>query len=94
MCIFAAENMDKKDFKRSGSALRSYGRYSGVVFQMLAIIGLSFWGGKKLSDYLEMPNQLLTAGIGFAGLCLALYITQKNLAALQKEDDENKDTDG
>ncbi len=66
-----------KDFPES--SFRQYGAYSSVVFQMMAIITLGFWGGKQLNDYLELKNGLLTAGIGLTAFGLALYNTIKNL---------------
>ncbi len=63
--------------------MRLYEIYSSIVFQMLAIIALGFWGGKKINDYLELPNDLLTVAIGLAGLGLALYSTLKQLENIQ-----------
>ena len=51
---------------------------------MLAIIALGFWGGKKINDYLELPNDLLTVAIGLSGLGLALYSTLKQLENINK----------
>ena len=64
--------------------MRLYGIYSSIVFQMLVIIALGFWGGKKINDYLELPNDLLTVAIGLAGLGLALYSTLKQLENINK----------
>lgn len=62
---------DKKKFEKNG--MRQYGIYSAVVFQMLATMGLAFWGGKKLNDHFEIESNLLTVGIGFLGMGLAFY---------------------
>lgn len=75
---------DREEYKKS--PFRQYGVYSSIVFQMLAIIALGFWGGKKLNDYFEINNNLLTVGIGFLGLGLALYNTLKQLDNLNKEE--------
>ena len=81
---FSAE--DQKNFKKNG--LRQYGVYSGIVFQMLATMGLAFWGGNKLNEYLHLPNKLLTVGIGFLGMGLAFYNLLRQLKNIQN--DENK----
>lgn len=69
----------------SENPLRQYGVYSSIVFQMLAIIALGFWGGKKLNDYFQVNNNLLTVGIGFLGLGLSLYNTLKQLENINQE---------
>lgn len=77
---------DEENYQKNG--LRQYGVYSAIVFQMLATMGLAFWGGNKLNEYLEMPNKLLTVGIGFLGMGLAFYNLLNQLKNIQK--DENK----
>lgn len=75
---------DQQKFRNSG--FRKYGVYSSVVFQMMAIIALGFWGGKKLNDYLGLQSNLLTVGIGLLGLGLALYNTVKQLERINKKE--------
>jgi hypothetical protein len=75
---------DEKKFAKNG--LRQYGVYSAIVFQMLATMGLSFWGGKKLNDYFEIDRNLLTVGIGFLGMGLAFYSLLRQLKKVQGDD--------
>ena len=77
---------DQKNYNKNG--LRQYGVYSAIVFQMLATMGLAFWGGNKLNEYLELPNKLLTVGIGFLGMGLAFYNLLNQLKKVQNN--ENK----
>lgn len=77
---------DQKNYQNSG--LRQYGIYSAIVFQMLATMGLSFWGGNWLNKHLDMPNNLLTVGIGFLGMGLAFYNLLRQLKNIQ--DNETK----
>ncbi len=79
---------DRENYEKSGT--RQYGIYSAIVFQMLAIIGLGFWGGKKLNDYYGLDNNLLTVGVGFLGFGLALYSTIKALDRVNKNEKSNK----
>ena len=74
---------DEEKFEKNG--LRQYGVYSAIVFQMLATMGVAFWGGKKLNDYFELNNNLLTVFVGLSGLGLALYNTLKQLENLNKK---------
>lgn len=62
---------DEKKFARNG--MRQYAAYSAVVFQMLATMGLAFWGGKKINDHFNIESNLLTVGIGLFGMALAFY---------------------
>ena len=39
---------DEENYQKNG--LRQYGVYSAIVFQMLATMGLAFWGGNKLTS--------------------------------------------
>lgn len=75
---------DEKKFRRNG--LRQYGVYSAIVFQMLATMGLGFWGGKKINDHLGFETNLLTVGIGFLGMFLAFYNLLQQLKSVQRDD--------
>lgn len=77
---------DEKKYARNG--LRQYGVYSAIVFQMLATMGLGFWGGNKLNEYFDLPNKLLTVGGGFLAMGLAFYNLLNQLKNVQKN--ENK----
>ena len=70
---------DEENFKKNG--LRQYGIYSAVVFQMLATMGLAFWGGKKINDYFEIEciksvairiNDLPKFSPAISSLCLII----------------------
>ncbi|MGC4129857.1 MAG: AtpZ/AtpI family protein [Bergeyella sp.] len=75
---------DEKKFAMN--SMRQYGVYSAIVFQMLATMGLSFWGGKKLNDYYGIENNLLTVGIGLLGMVLAFYNLLNQLKIVQKNE--------
>lgn len=77
---------DQEKFEKNG--LRQYGVYSAIVFQMLATMGLAFWGGKKLNDHFEIDRNLLTIAIGFLGMGLAFYNLLHQLKNIQNN--ENK----
>ena len=79
---------DEKKFQKNG--LRQYGVYSAIVFQMLATMGLAFWGGKKINDYFAFESNLLTVAIGFLGMALAFYNRLKQLKKVQADDKSSK----
>jgi hypothetical protein len=47
------------------------------------------WGGNKLSEYYQLKTKLLTVAIGFAGLCLAMYVTLKRLDEINRREEES-----
>ena len=75
---------DEKKFQKNG--LRQYGIYSAIVFQMLATMGLGFWGGKTINDSFEFESNLLTVGIGFLAMALAFYNLLRQLKRVQCDD--------
>ncbi|MDR2206529.1 MAG: AtpZ/AtpI family protein [Flavobacteriaceae bacterium] len=80
-------NFDEEHKKKlDESGIRQYGVYSAIVFQMLATMGIAFWGGKKLSDYWELKNNLLTVGIGLLGMILAFYNLLRQLKKVQENE--------
>ena len=79
-------NKDKENFEMNG--LRQYGVYSAIVFQMLATMGLAFWGSKKINDHFEIERNLLTIAIGFLGMGIAFYNLLHQLKNIQNN--ENK----
>ncbi|WP_034691075.1 AtpZ/AtpI family protein [Kaistella palustris] len=78
---------DKKKFQKNG--LRQYGVYSAVVFQMLATMGLAFWGGNWLNEYFAFHGKILIVAVGFLGMGLAFYNLLHQLKNIQKNEDKN-----
>ena len=76
----------QNSFKKSSSNMRQYGVYSSVVFQMLATMGLAFWGGKKINDYFQLESNLLTVAIGLSGMGLAMFNLLRQLKEIQKDE--------
>ncbi|QDP86378.1 AtpZ/AtpI family protein [Chryseobacterium sp. SNU WT5] len=72
--------------KKASWGMRQYGVYSTVVFQILATMGLAFWGGKKINDYFEVKSNLLTLAIGLTGMALAFYNLLRQLKEIQKDE--------
>jgi F0F1-type ATP synthase assembly protein I len=58
----------------SGSnRLRAIAKYSGLAFQMLAIIGGSAWLGTWLDGYFKTNNPWFTIGLLLLGVLVALF---------------------
>ena len=71
--------------KYSDSPLRQYSIYSSIIYKIMAIIAFGKKKKKKLNDYFELNNNLLTVFVGLSGLGLALYNTLKQLENLNKK---------
>ncbi len=62
------------DFKSGNNLLR----YSGMGFQMGAIIFLGAWVGLKLDAWLHITNKLFTAVLTILAVFVALYFSIKD----------------
>ncbi|GAB3296971.1 AtpZ/AtpI family protein [Hymenobacter humi] len=58
---------------------RTFAKYSGIAFQMLAIIGLNTWLGTWLDDHYQTANPWFTIALMLLGLLLALYQVIRSL---------------
>ena len=59
--------------------LNSYLRYSGLAFQMMAVIGLAVWGGMKLDAWLGMRFPVFLVVLTLMAVAASLIITIKSL---------------
>ncbi|MCB2378746.1 AtpZ/AtpI family protein [Hymenobacter sp. BT635] len=60
--------------------LRAFAKYSGLAFQMLAIIGVCTWGGLKLDEYVGNDKPWYTIGLMVFGLIAATYQVIRSLS--------------
>ena len=73
------ENGRKPDGDNSSPA-NNYAKYTGIVFQMLAIIGLFAFIGYELDSHLKNQTQWITALSCIVGVCLSIYSTVRQLS--------------
>jgi F0F1-type ATP synthase assembly protein I len=66
----------------------AYLKYSGMAFQMGAIIGGFSYLGQRLDKYFGATTSYWTAGLALMGVCLALYFLLKDV--LSKKESEQK----
>jgi len=59
--------------------VNNYVRYSSMVFQMAAVIGLGVWGGRALDKYLDMKFPAFTLLFLFIAIFGGMYWTLKDL---------------
>lgn len=73
----------KKPIKSSGGGLNDYARYSGMAFEMVAIILAAVFGGVKL-DELADTKPLFTVILSLLGVTTAIYIVIRDLLKRNK----------
>jgi hypothetical protein len=59
--------------------LKSYVQYSGLGFQMIAIIGIFTFAGIKLDENQGLKTPIYTAFLSLVGVLIALYTVLKSL---------------
>ncbi len=58
----------------------NYLKFTGLGFQMIAIIGVFTFIGYKIDEYLINQTQWVTALFGVLGVIIALYLTIKQIS--------------
>lgn len=69
----------KKDSKEGNSPLKTYTRYSGIAVQMVVIILIAVWGGRKLDELSGTESPIFTALLAVLGVIAAIYTSVKDL---------------
>jgi F0F1-type ATP synthase assembly protein I len=68
----------KKVPKNSGNkGLQDFGKYSGLAFQMIAIIGVMTWSGVKLDKVLGLSTPVFTIILSLLGVFAGIYVAVK-----------------
>ncbi|HTD98752.1 MAG TPA: AtpZ/AtpI family protein [Mucilaginibacter sp.] len=55
-------------------SLNAYAKYSGMGFQMIAIIGLFTYAGLKIDESAHHTTKWVTAILSLAGVFISLYV--------------------
>ena len=66
---------------RNSNPLKQYARYTGIAFQMMAIMAFSAWLGYKLDERLNFQFPLFTLVFVITALGLLLYKIVKSLSS-------------
>ncbi len=73
------EEQDKQDQKNSrNSNLAGFARYSGLVFQMILIIGVATWGGSKLDSVTSFNTPVFTIILSLLGVFAGIYVAVRD----------------
>ena len=72
------EPTEKNQKKQENKPLSSYAKYSAIGFQMIAIIGLTTWGGIKNDHLAGLKNPVFTIILSLLGVFAAIYFAIKD----------------
>lgn len=70
---------------RKGRNFNSYARYTGVVFQMMAIIVVGTFIGIKLDEKFPNENNWFTISLAFSAVILSVIVVIRNVNAASKK---------
>ena len=82
---------NKKQVQKRKERLNSYARFSGVGFQMLAIIAIGVWGGIKLDETYPNDYQTFTIICSLASIAVALYTVIKQVTKISNQKNKTND---
>jgi ATP synthase protein I len=71
--------MAKNEGDNGGGSSNAYLKYSGLGFQMIAIIGIFTYAGYKIDESAKHDVQWVTAVMSLAGVFISLYIVFRSL---------------
>lgn len=74
------EPKPKKSKQKPTNRLNAYAKFSGVAFQMIAIIGLGTYGGVKLDEKYPNEHSLFTIILSLASVAIAMYYVIKQVS--------------
>jgi hypothetical protein len=70
------EQNDNTDDKRP---LSNYAKFTGIAFQMIAVIGLFAFAGYKIDEAANHRVKWVTAALSLVGVFISLYIVIKSV---------------
>ena len=76
--VIQQDPQKKKDRKNLPGNLNNWAKYSGIAFQMFAIIFITVWGGKKLDVLAGNKTPVFTIILSLLGVFAAIYTVLKD----------------
>ena len=80
MIIMEELQSQKKPSQKNklNKGLKDFGKYSGLAFQMIAIILVTTWGGIKLDKLMGFNKPVFTIILSLLGVFAAIYTAVKD----------------
>jgi hypothetical protein len=63
----------------NGNGVNNIAKFSGIAFQMIAVIGIFTYGGIKIDEATHHQTKWVTAILALIGVFISLYIVIKSL---------------
>ena len=79
----AAQNHNNRESK---GQLNKYARFSGMAFEMIAIIGVGTYFGIKLDQKFPNEYNLYSVALSFTSVIIALIFIIRRIIAASKKD--------
>ncbi|MFD0765504.1 AtpZ/AtpI family protein [Mucilaginibacter lutimaris] len=73
-----AEN-EQKQPNDSGKAVNAYAKYTGLAFQMIAVIGIFAFAGYEIDKAGQHTTMWVTAALSLAGVFVSLYLVIRSV---------------
>jgi F0F1-type ATP synthase assembly protein I len=70
--------------KNNYSGLDQYAKYSGIAFQMVAIILVFVWAGKKIDEKYFQGKDIFVIILSLLGVGISLYLVLKDLKNISR----------
>lgn len=71
-------NETNKQKHNSKKQLNNYAKYSAIAFQMIAVILIGVFGGKKLDEYLNFETPVFTIIFSLLSVFASIYLVLKD----------------
>ena len=85
------EHKETKNQKpNKDSRINAYARFSGIAFQMIAIIGLGTFGGVKLDQSYPNKYSVFTIICSLISVGIAMYYVIKQVTDFSDKEDDKK----
>lgn len=78
-------NAPKK--QKPNNKLNNYARYSGIAFQMLAVIAIGSYGGVLLDEQFPNKYSIFTIVCSLASVGIAMYFVIKQATKISDRDE-------
>jgi hypothetical protein len=79
--------MNKQKLPKKKSQLNTYAKFSGIAFQMIAVIGLGSYGGVKLDEQYPNLYPMFTLICSLASVAMAMYLVIKQVGGTSKNNE-------
>lgn len=78
-------NKKNQNQPKKKSTLNTYAHFTGIGFQMLAIIGLGVYAGKKMDQTYPNKNQLFTIAFALIAVIISMIYVIRQVSKISNK---------